>query len=294
MAEIAQIELVPAARVAQQNPLHQALNGIFYTTFADVKMDNAELEQVINAIPTAIATALSHRGYYFVPLTIHEGDDAELATPGSGETLIAAGYSTDLSDRAICHRNVKLGPSECTFISARLMREKFALAFELFINVGHHFVDATGIPPDFATLVWAQAESNVRGETSQDAWENRRRAIEGADPLNDPLTNAILDPASNPLVDSEPADDTRENSTIRKKPIDEKARLAYIEAAFSDALAIYMLSLALDFDYADLREREYPLLNPSALAERLRHIAKLFPANPGYEFQIRYRRRGHN
>ena len=284
MAETAQIELVPAARVAQQNPLHQALNGIFFTTFADVKMDNAELEQVINAIPTAIATALPNRGYYFVPLAIHEGDDADLAIPGSGETMIAAGYSTDLSDRAICHRNVKIGASECTFISVRLMREKFALAFELFINVGHHFVDASGIPPEFANLVWAQAESNVRGETSQDAWENRRRALDGADPLAEVLAGEAPADASH----------GEETSPIRKRPVDKKAKLAYVEAAFSDALAIYMLSLALDFDYVDLREREYPLLNPSALAERLRHIAKMFPANPGYEFQIRYRRRGLN
>jgi len=52
-----------------------------------------------------------------------------------------------------------------------------------------------------------------------------------------------------------------------------------------------MLSLTLDFDYADLREREYPLLAPAALAERLRHVAELFPPNAGYEFEIRYRRR---
>jgi hypothetical protein len=51
-----------------------------------------------------------------------------------------------------------------------------------------------------------------------------------------------------------------------------------------------MLSLAVDFDYHDLREREYPLLAAPALAERLRHVASLFPANPGYEFQILYRR----
>ena len=65
MAETAQIDLLPAAKVAQQNPLHQALNGICFTTFSDTKMDPAELEQVVNAIPTAIAKALSHRGYYF-------------------------------------------------------------------------------------------------------------------------------------------------------------------------------------------------------------------------------------
>ncbi len=53
-----------------------------------------------------------------------------------------------------------------------------------------------------------------------------------------------------------------------------------------------MLSLGVDFDYHDLREREYPLLAAPALAERLRHVAALFPANPGYEFQINYRRKG--
>ena len=74
--------------------------------------------------------------------------------------------------------------------------------------------------------------------------------------------------------------------------IDERFRGSYYEAAFSDALAIYMLSLAVDFDYHDLREREYPLLAAPALAERLRHIAGLFPANTGYEFQILYRRKG--
>jgi hypothetical protein len=73
--------------------------------------------------------------------------------------------------------------------------------------------------------------------------------------------------------------------------VNEKARAAYVAAAFADALAIYLLSLHLDFDYGDLREREYPLLSAPALAERLRAIAKLFPANPGYEFQILYRRR---
>jgi hypothetical protein len=53
-----------------------------------------------------------------------------------------------------------------------------------------------------------------------------------------------------------------------------------------------MLSLAVDFDYHDLREREYPLLAAPALAERLRHVASLFPPNSGYEFQVLYRRKG--
>jgi hypothetical protein len=44
-------------------------------------------------------------------------------------------------------------------------------------------------------------------------------------------------------------------------------------------------------DYYELREREYPLLAPAALAERLRQVAELFPASPGFEFNIFYRRR---
>ena len=74
-----------------------------------------------------------------------------------------------------------------------------------------------------------------------------------------------------------------------KGRIDEKAKSSFFEAAFSDALAIYMLSLTLDFNYTDLREREYPLLAAPALAERLRHVAALFPPNAGYDFQISYR-----
>jgi hypothetical protein len=139
------------------------------------------------------------------------------------------------------------------------VEDRFGLSFEFFINIAHNFVDATGVPESFSSMIWSQAEAQVRGETSQDAWETRRRAEEGRP---------------------------------GQKAIDEKARTAYFAAAFSDALAIYMLSLSLDFDYRDLREREYPLLAASSLAERLRHVAGLFPANVGYEFQILYRRKG--
>lgn len=245
MAGAAQIPLFSAAKVAQEASVRQAENGLCYATFGEVHVDQGELEHVVQAVPSVIAVALRHRAYYFVPLAIGENE----------ETVVARDYSVDLSDRAICHRNVRFGGSECIFISTRLMQDKFALAFEFLINVGHHFVDAIGVPQSFADLVWSQATADVRGETSHDAWENRRRALD-------------------------------------RSHIDERARSAYLEAAFADALAVYMLSLTLDFDYVDLREREYPLLAPPALAERLRHMAELFPPNPGYEFEIRYRRRG--
>jgi hypothetical protein len=75
------------------------------------------------------------------------------------------------------------------------------------------------------------------------------------------------------------------------KAVDEKERGLFVESAFSDAVAIYLLSLALDFDYSELREREYPLLAPAALAARLKLVSELFPPNGGYEFAVRYRRR---
>lgn len=245
MAETAQIELQRAQKVAQEAHVLQSPNSICYAQFGDTHLTAQELERIVQAVPASIAAALQRRAYYFVPLTIHEGD----------ETLVAPDYTVAFSDRAICHRNVEFGGSECIFISTRLMQDRFALAFEFFINVGHHFVESAGVPESFSELVWSQALADVRGETSQDAFESRRRA------------------------------------TVRG-PVDEKAKNAYLEAAFSDAIAIYLLSLSIDFDYMDLREREYPLLAPPALAERLRHIAGIFPPNAGYEFEIRYRKRG--
>lgn len=245
MAGAAQIELLPAQKVTQEAQVLQAPNSVCYAQYGDTHLTPQDLERIVQAVPDSIAAALQRRAYYFVPLTISEND----------ETLVAPGYTIDFSDRAICHRNVQFGNSECIFISTRLMQDRFALAFEFFINVGHHFVESVGVPQSFSDLAWSQAEADVRGETSQDAYESRRKA----------------------------ADRGRS---------DEKAKSTFFDAAFSDAIAIYLLSLSIDFDYADLREREYPLLTAPALAERLRHIAGLFPPNAGYEFEIRYRRRG--
>jgi len=249
MASTAQIELWHAEKVATQAPISEATNGMRFAAWGDTRIPDSELERLVGAVPAALAPALNRRAYYFVPLAIAD----------TGETMIAPGYTVDLGDRAICHRNASFGNTEAVFISTRLVEDRFGLAFEFFINVAHNFVESAGVPESFSTLAWSQAEAGVRGETSQDAWETRRRA-----------------------------EDSRANS----KGIDERTRSGYFESTFSDALAIYMLALAVDFDYHDLREREYPLLAAPALAERLRHVATLFPANPGYEFQVLYRRKG--
>ena len=254
MSTSAQIELWHAEKVATQVTVSEAANGIHFAQWGETRVSEPDLEKLVGAVPVTLSDALKNRAYYFVPLAIAD----------TGEVMIAPSYSVDLGDRAICHRNTTFGSTEAVFLSTRLVDDRFGLAFEFFINVAHNFVEAAGVPESFSALAWSQAEAQVRGETSQDAWETRRRAQEYTSP----------------------------EASLGRKVIDERSRSSYSESAFSDSLAVYMLSLAVDFDYHDLREREYPLLAAPALAERLRHVAGLFPANAGYEFQILYRRKG--
>jgi hypothetical protein len=232
------------AEILRIAPVQQAPNGVCYACFGEVQLQSNDLERMVATVPRLIATALERKAYYFVPLTVSQGD----------ETLIAGRYDVGLSENAICHRNLKLGNAECVFISTRLMEDRFSVAFEFFINVGHAFVERAGVAQAFADVVMKQAEDRVRGETSLDAHELRKLATSGG-------------------------------------PNSEKAKLEYLDAAFADAIAIYMLSMFIDVDYYELREREYPLLAPTPLAERLRKVAELFPANPGFEFAIYYKRR---
>ena len=274
-----ELSLISPAQVAEQVPARQSPNGIRFASFAENGVAAQDLERMVQAVPTLIAAALIRKTYYFVPLAIAEGRAAQPASQPTGrrtshdDTMISPAYTSELAELAICHRNVDLPAapgskqiSEGVFISSRLLSDRFSLAFEFFINVGHAFVDTAGVPEAFSTLAWNQALADTRGETSQDAWEFRVLALTGGE---------------NP----KPA-------TQDGRPrIDEKSKNEFLEAAFADAVAIYLLSLTVDFDYSELREREYPLLAPQALAERLRLIARLFPPNPSYEFSIRYRRR---
>lgn len=233
------------AEIVRSTPVTQAANGICYARSGENTLGEADLDRMVAAVPVAAAAALTRKAYYFVPLTVSQGD----------ETLIADRYDVALSENAVCHRNLNLGDAQCVFISTRLMDDKFSVAFEFYINVGHALVERAGVSQEFSDLVWQQVETGVRGDTSLDAWESRKLAT-GAGP------------------DSE------------------KYRNEYFAATFADAISIYLLSIYLDVDYYDLRERDYPLLAPTPLAERLRKVAELFPPNPGFEFNIYYRRRG--
>jgi len=233
------------SEIVRTSPVTQAANGICYARSGEITIAENDLERMIAAVPVAAATALSRKAYYFVPLTVSQGD----------ETVIADRYDVALSDNAVCHRNLNLGDAQCVFISTRLMDDKFSVAFEFYINVGHALVERAGVSAAFAELAWQQVESGVRGETSLDAWESRKLA-------------------------SGHGSET------------EKYKNEYLAASFADAISIYLLSLCLDVDYYDLRERDYPLLAPTPMAERLRKVAEIFPPNSGFEFNIYYRRRG--
>jgi len=234
----------PPAEVVRQTPVSQAPNGICYAVAGEVTIAESDLERMVAAVPSSAAAALQRKAYYFVPLTVNQGD----------ETMIADRYDVALSDNAVCHRNLDLGNSQCVFISTRLMDDKFSIAFEFYINVGHAVVERAGVSQAFADLAWKQVEGGARGETSLDAWESRKLATGSG-------------------------------------PDAERYKNEYFTATFSDAISIYLLSLFIDVDYYDLRERDYPLLAPAQMAERLRKVAELFPANPGFEFAIYYKRR---
>ena len=244
MSQVASAITRPPAEIVRLTPVSQAPNGVCYAVSGDITITNTDLERMVAAVPRSIANALQRNAYYFVPLTVNQGD----------ETVIADRYDVALSDNAVCHRNLDLGGSQCVFISTRLMNDKFSVAFEFYINVGHALVERAGVSREFSDLVWKQVESNVRGETSLDAWESRKLAT-------------------------------------TQGPETEKHKNEYFAATFSDAISIYLLSLFLDVDYYDLRERDYPLLAPGQMAERLRTVAEVFPANAGFEFSILYKRR---
>jgi len=232
------------AEIVQSSPVSQATNGICYARAGEIAVAENDLDRMIAAVPVTIAAALTRKAYYFVPLTVSQGD----------ETVIADRYDVALSDNAVCHRNLNIGDAQCVFISTRLMDDKFSVAFEFFINVGHALVERAGVSAVFADLAWQQVEAGVRGETSLDAWEARKLATAHG-------------------------------------PDAEKFKNEYLSASFADAISIYLLAIYLDVDYYDLRERDYPLLAPAPMAERLRKIAEIFPPNPGFEFNIYYRRR---
>lgn len=276
MAEPVPQGLLLPEQVAREVAARRSPNGIAFASFGDNDLEPRDLDRLVGAVPVSIAEQIGRSAYFFVPLALSRNHLPDPPSAAEDETLVARTFSSELSEQATCHRNVLLGETDAVFISTRLLSDRFALSFEFFIHVGHAFADSVPMPQPFADLVWSQAEANIRGETSQDAWEARALA-RGTSTTHPDQT----------------CDSTSSTPSLIAAPVvsSEKLREDFLAAALADSIAIYLLSLAVDFDYSELREREYPLLAPQALADRLRLIASLYPPNQAYEFSIRYRRR---
>src|SRR5581483_4894657 len=111
MAQTAQAITRLPAQVVRETPVSQAPNGVCYAVAGEISVSAPDLERLVSAVPKSIAAALQRKAYYFVPLTVNQGE----------QTVIADRYDVALSDSAVCHRNLELGGSECVFISTRLM-----------------------------------------------------------------------------------------------------------------------------------------------------------------------------
>ncbi len=305
------VTLVRASQIASETEERRSPNGVRFATYGETGVPGPDLDRMLEAVPEPIAKALKGNTYFFVPVALREPDTLETPrrnrTESQDHAMVAPSWTEDLSDAAICHRNVELDPGHRgVFISTRLMGDRFALSFEFFINVAHAFVDEAGVPERFAELAWGQALSHVRGETSLDGWEARNLALgRPADwepePPSTPASSRRARAFGSGVGGSRSFGATASGSQAQdilpaisaaaEPAVNEKEKASFVETAFSDAMAIYLLSLALDFDYSELKERDYPLLAPGALADRLRLVAELYPPNTGYEFALRYRRR---
>ena len=210
--------LLGAAQVASTLVLRAAKNGVRFASFGETKLEPAsELERVIEAVPATVAPALGARAFYFVPLAMAPERQGK-----TGETLVAPVYTAELAEEAICHRNVELvgppggaqgsGRHEGVFISAQSAARPVCACVRVFYQRGARlFSDRRHSGEAFTNLAWGQALADVRGETSQDAWEARAEAIE-------------------------------RGKARARKPTSGLAASIF-ESAFADALAIYMLSL---------------------------------------------------
>jgi hypothetical protein len=105
----APVDTRSAEDIVRQSQVSQSPNGICYAAAGENAIDAADLERLVAAVPSNIAASLAKKAYYFVPLAIGEGES----------TLVSERYNVALSDRAVCHRNLNLGDSQCIFISTR-------------------------------------------------------------------------------------------------------------------------------------------------------------------------------
>src|SRR5271157_4319280 len=63
------------AEIVQISPVSQAPNGICYARAGEITIAENDLDRMVAAVPKPIASALTRKAYYFVPLTINQGGE---------------------------------------------------------------------------------------------------------------------------------------------------------------------------------------------------------------------------
>ena len=67
------------AEIVQNSPVSQAPNGICYARTGEITIAESDLDRMIAAVPASVAATLSRKAYYFVPLTVTQGDETVIA-----------------------------------------------------------------------------------------------------------------------------------------------------------------------------------------------------------------------
>src|ERR1700727_2185899 len=148
MAESVQNGFVAATQVGRETPVRRSANGLSFATFGETGVTDIDLDRMLEAVPAPIVSALKANTYYFVPLALREKPEAiDAKARRSEDATVAHEWTDELSDAAICHRNVELGSGHRgVFISTRLMGDRFALSFEFLINGPPPFVHQACLP----------------------------------------------------------------------------------------------------------------------------------------------------
>ena len=79
MSQAAPVLTRTPAEVVRLTPVTQASNGICFAMSGEVTISDKDLDRMVAAVPRNAAAALERKAYYFVPLTVSQGDDTIIA-----------------------------------------------------------------------------------------------------------------------------------------------------------------------------------------------------------------------
>src|SRR5213592_1305496 len=78
----------PPAEVVRVTPVSQAPNGICYAVSGEMTVAETDLQRMVAAVPDSAAAAFQRKAYYFVPLTVNQGDETVIPTATMSRSAI--------------------------------------------------------------------------------------------------------------------------------------------------------------------------------------------------------------